>query len=890
VAQSTISQRIALEGAEDILKQLAELGQAGEKAIQQIQEATGGASPALTGLSAVAETVRGAFTRIGTDLAPVRARFAELGEAAHEVGTRLTEVASIFGVGLAAGIAGGLAGIFELIKSSAEYGHQLEVQSQVLGISVEQLQVFGKAAAAAGVDSDKLNTALNRFAQNVGKENEKLFQSAATLAELLPASLSQSGVAIVEGIKPVGTAIKSHIIGNIQDALPQINSLVEVLRTAFSEHGITVPTTFFDSVRQNLLNTGNDATAAAAKIREIAAQLGVNLPTTNILEQIRQGADRAKAPLLALGITFTDLQHQDITTVLLKAVDGLQKIENPTERARLALALFSRTWPEVLKALKGGSAGFDELTEAARKTGLLLDEAGARELSEANVALIKLGGAATGLRNQLALIFAPTITAAAEAFKKLIIDNAATLKAWAETIAEFVAPSVKNLAAQFGVTGDAAKLPGLTGDSLRADLAHGPMGPSTAPEGTETTSKSLDDIRSKFEGIKQSFLTVKDVIVTAFTAIKAVLDTVATVINAIFGTNFNAAGVAAVLVVAQLTGAFALLLPLLGLAAALIAALGTPIGIAVALIAAVVVAIVNWRTVLDALRGAVAAVAQGIAADFNTALGFISQLLGTIGSGIQALAGGVVPLVSTIFGAVSGVIQGALAAIAQAIAPVTGLLADGFRAAIGLVEDAFSGLVDWVAGAAQSILGILQPVLNFIASLASKLGGLLGAAGGGAGGSGDAGGLGVDSGASAPGFAPGGQVRGPSGIDVIPARLTAGEFVVRMQAVQHYGADLFHALNQMALPMDLLRGYSLGGIVSAVAERFSPPMMGRSPLMLAAGGAVLGGGGVSNSLTLSLDGQSFTMGVSPGEVFDKLSRHARASAIRSAGRRPSWQT
>jgi len=45
-------------------------------------------------------------------------------------------------------------------------------------------------------------------------------------------------------------------------------------------------------------------------------------------------------------------------------------------------------------------------------------------------------------------------------------------------------------------------------------------------------------------------------------------------------------------------------------------------------------------------------------------------------------------------------------------------------------------------------------------------------------------------------FARGGLVSGPSGIDRVPAMLTAGEFVLRRQAVQQLGTAFLSALNQ----------------------------------------------------------------------------------------------
>jgi hypothetical protein len=395
-AQNEIVQRISLTGSEEIQKQLADLGAAGEKAIGQIQNAASGMSPALSGISNIAATVRNAFAQVGEALAPARAAFTELETAVGEVFTRLKETASIFSIGLVGGLAGGLAGITELIKASAEFGHALEEQSKLLGISVEDLQIFRKEALNAGVDADKLTQGLTRFSQNVGKANEKLFEDAVKLVQMLPAATSQAGVAIVQGIMPVGTAIKTHIIGNIQDTIPQINNLVEVLRTAFSEKGITLPATFFEGVRQNLLNTATSATDAGQKIRLLADSLGVNLPAQTIFEKIQAGADKSKEPLAAVGISFKDLQDNanNLTPLVLKAADGLAQIQNPTERARISLALFSRTWPDVLKALRDGSAGFESLQKSFK--GLNEEDVG--KLSDTEKALINLTGAATGLR------------------------------------------------------------------------------------------------------------------------------------------------------------------------------------------------------------------------------------------------------------------------------------------------------------------------------------------------------------------------------------------------------------------------------------------------------------------------------------------------------------
>jgi hypothetical protein len=60
-----------------------------------------------------------------------------------------------------------------------------------------------------------------------------------------------------------------------------------------------------------------------------------------------------------------------------------------------------------------------------------------------------------------------------------------------------------------------------------------------------------------------------------------------------------------------------------------------------------------------------------------------------------------------------------------------------------------------------------------------------------------------------PGFADGGFVEGPAGVDTIPALLTAGEFVLSRDTTQRLGASFLTALNQ--------------GMIGTTSQTKSPP-------------------------------------------------------------------
>ena len=89
-----------------------------------------------------------------------------------------------------------------------------------------------------------------------------------------------------------------------------------------------------------------------------------------------------------------------------------------------------------------------------------------------------------------------------------------------------------------------------------------------------------------------------------------------------------------------------------------------------------------------------------------------------------------------------------------------------------------------------------------------------------------------------------------------------------MDAVRHYGSDLFHALNQMRLPMDALRQrFSLGGFVDALTSVRVPQLRfadGGMVPALAGGGAV----GPGHILNLTIGNETFAGLIMPSNVFD----------------------
>ncbi|MBF0604599.1 MAG: phage tail tape measure protein [Nitrospirae bacterium] len=79
------------------------------------------------------------------------------------------------------------------------------------------------------------------------------------------------------------------------------------------------------------------------------------------------------------------------------------------------------------------------------------------------------------------------------------------------------------------------------------------------------------------------------------------------------------------------------------------------------------------------------------------------------------------------------------------------------------------------------------------------------------------------------GFARGGVLPGWGGGDKISALLEAGEFVLRKEAVQHYGLDRIQAMNHMRIPREMPR-FAVGGSVGHITIPMVPKLAEGGPV------------------------------------------------------------
>lgn len=254
--------------------------------------------------------------------------------------------------------------------------------------------------------------------------------------------------------------------------------------------------------------------------------------------------------------------------------------------------------------------------------------------------------------------------------------------------------------------------------------------------------------------------------------------------------------------------------------------------------------------ILESFGEAVSAIGHKLDAVFNVPQGTVIKAVFTALIGLVALFGG----------ALTGI-----PAVMAVIVVTVGYIYDNFDKLKAKALDAWESIKD------NSVTRFVERLIDVFKQLGAaieKVKGWLGFGGGGA--SADAkAAAGTESGTTNPqAFATGGQVEGPGTAtsDSIIARLSRGEFVVKAAAVQAYGANLFHSLNDMAFP-----GFATGGLVP-------------SPVRMAGNGSVP----ATSTLNLSIDGRSFNGLRGPKSTVDDLSSFAISRQTSAAGANPSW--
>lgn len=162
-----------------------------------------------------------------------------------------------------------------------------------------------------------------------------------------------------------------------------------------------------------LISFTRSALAAADATGDAAERIGVTASSLSRLQFVAQQTDvefsaltagiqrfqvamskasdenrAAQETLAQFGVRAEDIIGLPIEQQLATVADAFQDISNPADRTRLAVELFGRSaGPQLVPLLAQGEAGIRELTEAADRLGITLDDRAVKSLDRSSKAL-----------------------------------------------------------------------------------------------------------------------------------------------------------------------------------------------------------------------------------------------------------------------------------------------------------------------------------------------------------------------------------------------------------------------------------------------------------------------------------------------------------------------
>lgn len=370
------------------------------------------------------------------------------------------------------------------------------------------------------------------------------------------AQLKQLGDAGEKAFDRISKAAAQADFAKLGQSLSAFGNSLQAMgqRLALAFAGITTVTTAAAASITALAKSGAEAADAAGKAAQAAGlqidaygrlsyaaeqadvsteQFGAAMSRLNktIFEASTGGKDAA-VKFAALGVSIKDAQGrlrpteaivQDLAGAFAKMPDGARK-------SAMAIDLFGKSGASLIPFLNQGKDGLITIGETAERLGIVFTDA-QKEIGDAmGDTLDEVSRASKGIGNQIGLLFAPTITAAAARLRDVLIANRDAIVGFARSLADTALPIVQDF------------ISALAGD--------------------DKAVKNIWILKWRDAVVdfgKSAKAAITDIFVPAMQAFKKALDTAAEGMRFFTGINIDGTMLAISLAVGQATGAFRVL-------------------------------------------------------------------------------------------------------------------------------------------------------------------------------------------------------------------------------------------------------------------------------------------------------------------------------------------
>ena len=784
---------------------------------------------------------------------------------------------------------------FKRLHDAAQSSQSLQSFAPILDAVKEKAAALGVAGRQLGNDFSTLGERVGTSARNIGLLGVAVAAAAVGFVALVKGAASSADEA-QKAAEAVGLSVKAFK----QFSFAANQSGVD---TEHFEKGMNHFNNSLDEVTKTEIEFGKKQ---AALTRELSLGRISTEGYFNAMEELNFQASQNVNVYTRLGIVISKNADgtKDSARTLLDIADAFSALPTGAEKSAIAMDLFGAKNSRMANFVNQGSKGIQKFNAELARLAPPLTEAQNLIGEKLTQAFGKLDRVVGSTKNAILLAFAPSMTNLVNQFVELIAQSRFRMVEFAKTVADYVTPIVNDLIAIL--------------DGRPEDVKNGFM------------IQARDDMMAFATAAQKA---VTEMIIPALQALLAVLEGVATAINAVFGTEISGKQIAIALVITRMIGLFGLLKIAVVIVAhaiaGLVAVFGGPMVALAALgfaIGALIVTSVGglpgikeawnnaWTSISGFVKGAVIKIAESMGItkqDVQNTIDFLaftwSTLPGLIGGFFASIPGRIkvawdkaVKQAQEFGDWLVALFDEKVTAIKQFFldlpTDVQKMFSDFVDSVVALWDRLVEKTVELGAAliapfksAIDSIAGFFQSLWNDVVSTFDKIiakAREVVAAVSDVGASSSA----LDSSAG-PGFAGGGPVRGPgtSRSDSIWARLSNFEYVHTAKATKYYGLAFMDAINKMRIPVASIQqlmggGFSTGGFAGSLGNLMPRTRFADGGLAFA--GATGGGSGLQ-PVHFHINGQDFPAMASL-DVVKRIQNYATASQLRSGGRKPTW--
>src|SRR5882672_4562977 len=436
-SRDTISQRISLDGALEVIRQLRDMGEAGEAAIKQIQNAAEAAAASTSKVATFTETVRAKSELLVKSLAPVNEAFKKTTESVVHMGESLEVMANRiiphFHEVAEIAFAGSVVGLIALVRETANYANEVHKTSEELDTSYQNYQKLNFALRATGIEEPRVIATFTRLSRSIGAAIE---QAKAHVDEFIKSLLGEiPGDQIVLGDpKRIAEAGARTIKQFTQESLPGFADAAQTMKKRLDEvfdiNKLADNTKLsIDVIKTYIAKLASDITPEGGKLRtELYKYFDVSLPAKSIgelMDRVKFVPSEMDAVFKRLGVAFQDAdgKARDIYTVFTEVGTALDKYRSSGERAYLAQLLFNRGFRDILPLFANGGHEIEKLTKEWGDMGVAMSDVEIKAGVKLYEAFAKITVTMQNLQVKLLSAFSPQIVEVMEAFQRVLRDN-----------------------------------------------------------------------------------------------------------------------------------------------------------------------------------------------------------------------------------------------------------------------------------------------------------------------------------------------------------------------------------------------------------------------------------------------------------------------------------